>query len=553
MRNLATTRARLGVTPAEVGLPSKFNEWRNGQEEALLDVIECEDRFQALAMPTGWGKSVFYVALARLLGLRCCVLTSTKALQDQLLKDFKSIGMVDIRGRGNYECCLGGGYTCDDGRHARCPRQKSNKCPSRHAYVSACNAQLVTTNYSYWIYQHLYGEGLGQFDLLVCDEAHDAPEQVCSAVAVTLTTKEIYGRLRSQFPKTRDNMDQWARWAQPLIRQAEEGLDDSATAAGAIPNPPKKLVREVADWKGLIGKLKTVASAKGDWAIQDHKFGVSIKPLWPSEFAENVLFREIPKIFLVSATIRPKTLELMGIPDEESDFRDYPVVFDPKRSPVYFMKTDRIKVDRNITEGQRKIWMNWIDWIIQDRTDRKGIIHSVSYKARDYIMENSEWRDLMVTHETATAARVVKAFMAAEPPLILVSPSVTTGWDFKHDLCRYQILTKCPWPNMADKVLILRQEADPEYATYMMAQQIVQAFGRGMREEDDFCENFLTDWSFARFASRKCSQDIRDLFPAGFWNLLRWMDRLPAPLQLAEPQPGPTDWDSNNPDDDVPF
>ena len=356
-----TIERTLGVTPAELGLPSKFTEWRFGQESALLDVVECEDRFQACAMPTGWGKSVFYVALAQLLGLRCCVLTSTKALQDQLLKDFKSIGMVDIRGRANYECCLGGGYTCDEGRHARCPRQKSNKCPSRYAYTAACNAQLVTSNYSYWIYQHLYGEGLGHFDLLVCDEAHDAPEQVCSAVAVTLTTKEIYGRLRSQFPKTRDDMGEWARWSHPLIREAEEGLDDAQGYASAEPNPPKKLIREVADWKNLIGKLKTVASAKGDWAIQDHKYGVSVTPLWASEFAEQILFRGIKTVLLTSATIRRKTLELMGVPDRESDFREYPVVFDPTRSPVFFMQTNKIRVDRNITDGQRQIWMNWID------------------------------------------------------------------------------------------------------------------------------------------------------------------------------------------------
>jgi len=546
----------LGLEPIDLGLPVKYHDWRPGQESALLDVAECDERFHALAMPTGWGKSVFYIAAAQMLGLRCCVLTSTKALQDQLLDDFGPMGMVDVRGRGNYECCLGGGYTCDEGRHARCPRQKSSKCPYRYAYNAACQSDLVVTNYSYWIYQNLYGEGLGNFDLLVCDEAHDAPEEICSAVAVRFTTKEIYGLLSSEFPKTRDDMDTWIKWAYPLIKTTEDGIEEANAAMSASSRPAKKLVRELADWRNLLGKLKTVASATGDWAIQDHKYGVSITPLWPSVFAEQVLFRGIPKIFMTSATIRPKTLELMGVSKKQSSFREYPAIFDPRHSPVFFMKTNRIRVDRNITNGQRQIWMNWIDWIIRDRLDRKGIVHSVSYKARDYIMEHSEYRELMVTHTTATAIPVVKSFMAAEPPLILVSPSVTTGWDFKYDLCRYQILTKCPWPNLGDKVLILRMESDPEYAMYIMAQQIVQAFGRANRAEDDFCENFLTDWGFARFASRKCPQVIRDLFPAGFWNLLSWMDRIPVPPSL-----GGLKLDgmnvmgqlSNPLDDDIPF
>lgn len=553
MRMTNNINRSLGATPQDLGLPEKFSSWREGQESALLDVVECDQRFHAVAMPTGWGKSVFYVAAARMLGLRTCILTSTKALQDQLLDDFSSIGMVDIRGRANYECCLGGGYTCDDGRHARCPRTKSIECPYRHAYVTACNSRLVVTNYSYWIYQNLYGEGLGEFDLLVCDEAHAAPEEVCNAMAVTLTTREVYGLLRSEFPHTRSNMSIWSRWAIPLIASAQHGLEATKEAVNKTPQPPRKLIRELADWKQLVGKLETIATADTEWAIQDVKVGVSLTPLWPSAFAEKVLFRHVERVFLVSATIRPKTMELLGVRHEEASFREYPTVFDPAHSPVYFMQINRVRVNHDMTEEQRRLWLTWIDWIIRERADRKGIIHSVSYKARDYILANSQYRDIMITHETATATQQVRSFMAARPPLILVSPSVTTGWDFPHDLCRYQILTKCPWPNMADKVLVLRQQSDPEYAIYMMAQQVVQAFGRGNRADDDFCENFLTDWAFAQFASRKCSADIRELFPLEFWTLLKWMDNIPAAPSLAGLKTGAPQPECEVDLDDIPF
>ena len=121
--------AALGLTPIELGLPAKFTGWRPGQEGAILDAVECNRRFLANSMPTGWGKSLWYIAVAKLLDYRVCILTSTKALQDQLLHDFSDIGLVDIRGRGNYECCLGAGYTCDEGRHAKCPRKQTTRCP----------------------------------------------------------------------------------------------------------------------------------------------------------------------------------------------------------------------------------------------------------------------------------------------------------------------------------------------------------------------------------------------------------------------------------------
>lgn len=530
----------IGLTPVELGLPEKFTSWRYGQEGAVLDATECERRFLCNSMPTGWGKSLWYIAVAKLLDLRVCVLTSTKALQDQLLKDFSSIGLVDIRGRANYECCLGGGYTCDDGRHARCPRKQSTRCPYRAAYETACHSNMVVTNYSYWIYQHLYGDGLGDFDLLVCDEAHSAPEEICSALEVSITTREAYGMLRGEFPKERDNITPWKVWATNMLIVASSGREQCQDVVNMSPYPERKLVKELSQWKGLETKLKTIASCRGEWAITDGKFGVRITPLWPSEYAEQVLFRGIERIFLVSATIRPKTMQLLGVEQDTRQFLEYPPIFDPAHSPVYLLRTNNIRVNRSTTSGQRKIWLNWIDRIIDDRLDRKGIIHSVSYAARNYILENSRFREVMITHERENAAAMVLSFRHSPPPLILVSPSVTTGWDFPYDECRYQIMSKTPWPNMGDKVLQMREKIDSDYAAYMMAQAMVQACGRGNRAPDDFCENFIVDWGFARFASRKCPPNIRDLFPTWFWQLFQWADTIPRPIPLPE-ETGSTD------------
>lgn len=540
----------LGVSPAELGLPPKFSAWRTNQEKAILDAVESNKRFVAQAAPTGFGKSVMYVAQAIIMGYRTALLTSTKALQTQLLDDFSDLGLVDVRGRQNYECCLGGGFTCSEGRHISCPRKQNTRCPYRKAYSQACASQLVVTNYRYWMLQHRYGDGLGKFDLLVCDEAHNTPDEICSASAVTFTTKEVYGLLRSEFPKKPANFGNWKKWAVALSARASEGVDELSDMVRGQPYPPKNLVRELVSWKSLASKLETIADVAGspvevEWCAESTKRGYRLDPVWPAQYAESRLFLKIPKILLISATIRPKTLLLLGIEKDESLFLEYPSTFPVRNSPVMHLPT--VKVDRKWTEPDRKLWRARIDNIIRPRLDRKGIIHTVSYKRRDYIMEHSAYRDIMITHQTEDALEVVRLFRHSPAPLILVSPSMGTGWDFPYGECEYQIIAKVPFPDTRAKVLQVREEADKEYAPYLMAQSLVQSCGRANRAVDDHCENFIIDnhvrWVIPAY---------HDLFPRWFLALYRRAHMIPVPpaafgLNGAELNPVPDDNDVDLP------
>jgi Rad3-related DNA helicase len=78
--------------------------------------------------PTGWGKSPVIVADALRSGEPSAIVTATRGLQDQYLNDFKSIGMVDLRGRNNYACGMKEGYTCEDGYSARCVYKGTPMC-----------------------------------------------------------------------------------------------------------------------------------------------------------------------------------------------------------------------------------------------------------------------------------------------------------------------------------------------------------------------------------------------------------------------------------------
>src|SRR5215510_8265357 len=108
-----------GLTPADIGL-DQYQEFQAEQLEAIEKAVYGEKRFQGLALPMGAGKSLVAVAVQKLTGMRTVILTSTKGLQDQYARDFKRNGLVDIRGKANYECQADLTMSCRDGQRAAC-------------------------------------------------------------------------------------------------------------------------------------------------------------------------------------------------------------------------------------------------------------------------------------------------------------------------------------------------------------------------------------------------------------------------------------------------
>jgi Rad3-related DNA helicase len=141
----------------------------------LLDVVNSEKRFSGVAAPTGTGKTAFAIALAKLTKERTVILTKTKGLQQQYMKDFASAGLVNIMGKANYHCEGGSDdWNCERGHKGRCMYLGTPACPSSSAYFTALGENIVVTNFAYWIASNQYGNGLGPVDRLIIDEGHEA-------------------------------------------------------------------------------------------------------------------------------------------------------------------------------------------------------------------------------------------------------------------------------------------------------------------------------------------------------------------------------------------
>lgn len=491
-------------TPQELGFPEKFDTWRPSQVEALRVLLSSSKRVKALSAPTGFGKSAVYVAYALLTQRPTCFVTDSRALQDQLLKDFEGVGLVDIRGRRNYTCDMRQDYTCEEGYAARCPYKGTVACPASLAEIKAAGSSLVSTNYDKWTATKKFGQGLEHIQQVVFDEGHQSYEALARAMSVTLSRHEIEETLGLEFPPASqaDDFNNWKPWA--AVARAEAELAMQAARAriqesGSAVKPT--WVKHFNHMRNLSRRLATVSTANPvNWIADSVRDGYQFDPIRPGRYAESALLLRVPSILIISATLRPKTLFMIGVPKTAFDYWEFNSDFNPQRCPIYYVPTMRVDIR---AKDLSMLWLR-LDQIAARRTDRKGIVHTISYARRDEIVGRSRFgRHMLVNPQGEAATGMVDQFKADGPGTILVSPSVGAGFDFPGRDCEWQFVCKIPFPDSRTKIQKARQEDDKEYGPYQAMNKLVQIFGRGMRSRNDQCENFIGDdhleWFLPRY------------------------------------------------------
>lgn len=497
------------ITPYEFGLPPHFKSWRSSQYEIADWIVNVPTRFAMLCAPTGSGKSLMYMAAAAMSGKRTVVLTSTKGLQDQLNSDFESIS-TDIRGMSNYGCDMAVQFgfpvstrvadaPCQAG--ARCPMQ-SGGCGYFDQYRRAQKADIVVTNYQCWMHDQKKRQGLGSekpVEILILDECHDALDQLSSYLGTVLERKECLAA-GVTWPISGYVQQEWSEWAGYWLGVLQDKREELEANVKEGPGTGFSLLHEIRESKKLERKLERVTEMQDEWVIEeegrhgDSMKGVRFDPLWPKKYRET-LFRGVPKVVLVSATVRPKTAELLGIPEEELEFQEYQSTFPVRNRPVIHVPTVRMNFRNEADDNTLSWWLRKADLLIGARAHTKGIIHSVSYKRARLLLDNSVHASRMMLHGSDNRASVIERFrrMPSDSGAILVSPSVDTGYDFKDDEARWQLIGKVPFPDTRGAVMKARCGEDKDYAMYLTCQILQQMTGRIVRSEEDWGETLCID------------------------------------------------------------
>jgi Rad3-related DNA helicase len=529
--------------PTDLGLPQRYNRWRDAQERAFGDVLSTSKPYVALVAPTGFGKSLLAEALALTWGGRSAYLVVSRALQGQLIDPVRGFEhRFDVRGKQNYDCRLLLEHDVDPAT-ARCDQAealcegcqyKERGCGYYDALRSARARPHVLPNYAMWLAMARYSDdGLGEFSTLICDEAHSAPGQLCKALRIELTERAVEQFTRHALPAAQ-SLDAWTRWAAAhahVLSPKLDALTQQARSTG-------RAGRELRDLKSLVAGLTDLANAQGEW-VEDrselqYKGRIGFEPLWPAPYA-NLLLRGIKRCVFMSATLRPKHLEMLGIDPAQTEFLEFPSPFPVARRPIIHVKTVQQRADMSM--GQQLEAVRRVDQLLGARMDRKWLIDTVSFERSKFIRAHSQHALYMIANgpgrDDLSAEEAMRQFKLADAPMGLIGPSFRTGYDLPGTECEVAILYKVPFLDSRNPLNAARRQSDPQWEKLAVLIEIIQFFGRPMRSADDQCEGLILDDQFGGWFYWDCLK--RGFVPQWWAGAVRLNQAVPRALPKLAP------------------
>lgn len=539
------------LTPADLGLPSKFTHFRPGaakSQPGQLQIIESiaysGNQFDFLCAPPGSGKTAICAAVTRILGGRAHWLTVTKALGTQVVDEFQSIGAYEIKGHSNFSCA-GRNHSTDD---FEC--LSPSRCLYRADIETSLTQSIVVDNYAHalTIVGSEKPDRLGDFSILILDEAHKAHNTLCDFMAITVSEAQISQLLDLQIPKSLDPLE-WIQWAQVAVIIARERWSDARFSAGndrrfgsrktdrnrnqdSSSNNLLKLGRDLA-------RLAEADYAPGSWVCEKgkvyrHPNHITLTPVWGRSYASKYLFQSINKVILCSGTITPQDGINLGIsPDDcERGWHEMPSIFDPKRRPLIYIPTCR--VDSRMKEEDRKKIVERFDRIAESRIWlSKGLIQSRSYDYQKMMDRLSDFRQYLISYNRDSARSTIEKFKEMELPGVLNGPTFQEGEDFFGDLAHWQFIVRVPFLSVHDPLTKERMKLDRYYAERETARALIQIVGRLMRSTTDYGESLIGDDHIAYFIWKKVKRGkfIVPLFPRWFLDAFRMVEEVPEPFE----------------------
>lgn len=519
----------------KLGIPG----WRDGQYQAIINSRSSPRRFIGQCAPTGSGKSNILVGEAVESGARTLILTSSKALQRQYANTFAHLNILDIQGKANYSCKateVGGEFY--DGSPVKSvadgPCQFGEECGLRLSgctyydkIVQAKFRRLVSANYAAWISANLYTEGWGRFDLIACDEGHEAEDWLARMLAVRLP--RCYAALTgSKIPNT-TNIPMWIAWAERELPMVKAAIRIEKRALAQSKRKRVTKLRTLQSLENMLSRLRTMTL---EWKVFPESQHLLFQPIWVHEYTESLLFSSADKVIFASSTIVPNTMNLLGIKDAEMDFFNYPSTFPASRRPIYYYP--RVRINHRMSEDDKRECVNVVDDFISKRLDRKGFIPTTSYAWQETILKYSRYAHLMVASSrssatgtgTSSANTILQRHRISRTPSILIGPNWGTGIDLKFKDAEYTIpIPGVPFADITDPLHMARSEDNPDYGWYHAGMKLTQTIGRAMRDAADQNETLIIDKKFGDMMAKH-----KRMMPGWIWAAVRRVNTLPDPL-----------------------
>jgi ATP-dependent DNA helicase DinG len=471
------------------------------------------------------------------------LITSMKLLQDAYLGDDPNIKLV--KGKGNYECRRNpqqsvalaamsaavrgvlNDFSCDDAEQMF-GRMCDKRCPYKEARKRARWSPIALHNFDSFFYQVTLGKAFTPRGLLTIDEAHNTEEKIRNLLTVFLNRSMFESVSLNWTDLGSEDIEAATQWAsehlKEVVRRSKDIGEELTYLRGGKQGP-----REIERMAELSKKLKLIEgvqqkldrfcksrtplpdskSKPADWVVTiEGRGAVILEPVNAGRWVHNALMRYGDKRLHMSATFmnnggaynRAIKLKLAS-----ATFIDVPSTFPKERRPI---------VKRSAGPLGAKNWkenfpaaVDQVKAILKENPGVRGVMHCTSYKMAEEFSEALSGERRLVKYDRRNREVVVSRFTAGfeAKDAVLLAVSLTEGYDFKDDLCRFQILIRVPYP-VPDKCMTARKEKDPRFYGWRTCLTLVQTYGRGMRSADDFCKTYMLDGRFSAFVSRDRDQ-----------------------------------------------
>ena len=496
-----------------------FKEPRLGQLDIIQDIndaIKKGYKYIILEAGTGTGKSAIATTLAKMYE-SAYILTMTKQLQSQYSDEFS---FPLVKGRGNFACLHDNlETTCDMGTCKTTPTSSKFFCPfgvaknptldaelafedsfggavfyqsENHCHYwnqksNAINSPITLMNYDYAIVELNYVKHFGTRSLLILDEAHNIENKLMSTMEVNLYNRALEKDINKMMSESILKDGEHEDWVMEVdaIREAYEGID----LKDASKNKADRIRSTVARLKALKVNLE---KEPRNWVIDTDDDSVSFKPLRVHHYAKSNLLKYGDVVIFMSATILSHKMfsQWLGLNPNEVYHIKVDSPFTKEKRPIILNLAGKMSANRIKNTAPKTIPI--LQEILKKHEGDKGLIHTHSYKCQQYITNNL-YNSRLVSHNSKNREQVLNFFEKDENPLVLVSPSMSEGVDLPYDKCRFQIIYKIPFPYLGDKQVNMRMKRDKKWYAYKTVMTLMQAYGRGMRAEDDSCYTYIID------------------------------------------------------------
>ena len=477
---------------------------------------------------TGIGKSAIATTLANMYE-DSYILTMTKQLQEQYLDDFDEM-LVEIKGRGNYKCNYKG--SCDFCIKAEYNLRRCSNCEYQLAFKRATEAKNVITNYDYLYYAGVANPILDSRELLILDEAHNLERKMLMLSSSELNREYISTKFgidifeplmhsSKSFNELKRNPEYWLRLCDDLIKECKKRIKKIEGDANKsvqvtldeFENDPSKysnfdyvekqnLEQDIKTFAGIglgLAHEELIIDLPNRDSILNNEMDISaeFKPFSVADDTQNLLGMGNVCIFLTGTLgSKDKFCEWNNINPEETYYIYEKSPFDVEKRPIY---ADFVGNMSGRRRGKTPNWknkraINKLKELLSRHKNEKGVIHTSSNEQAFWIMDKLR-DDRLVFVGGEDRNHTLKDFTKSKENTVLIGASIKDGVDFKGDLCRFQIVFKIPYPQLNEQVKY-RKALDPKWFYYQTVMALMQAYGRGIRDMDDWCVMYIIDSSF---------------------------------------------------------